>query len=191
MRREPAPSTQVINDQYVPPLNRWSDITWLLWNETTKGNPNNLRYIGHDRIGNLKTQLVMEYVFKKHADPPGPDEGSDTDSDSESEEEEEDEPEFPGLVFGMDTDEGKALLGTPNGIGTARLLIDRVKSLGRREPKVYIFSRGDSKGFYCMLWDLGPPPGQPGTPQQPGTPGHGKKRRRGRHRLHHPSRFVR
>lgn len=31
---------------------------------------------------------------------------------------------FPGVDFGMDTDEGKALLGTPNGVGIAWLMIN-------------------------------------------------------------------
>lgn len=59
------------------------------------------------------------------------------DSDEEESEEEEDgEPDRPGLSFGMETDEGEALLGTPNGICTARLLVDKAAELGRRELKV-------------------------------------------------------
>ncbi|KAL9011837.1 MAG: hypothetical protein Q9173_003353 [Seirophora scorigena] len=47
---------------------------------------------------------------------------------------------FPGLEFGMDTEEGRALLGTPTGVGVAWLLIERWKELGRRIPRVRIFN---------------------------------------------------
>lgn len=45
---------------------------------------------------------------------------------------------FPGLEFGVDTEEGEALLGTPNGMGTAWLLYDRSRELGRRNLKARI-----------------------------------------------------
>lgn len=136
----------------------------------------------------------MEFIFEKHAgpgsdvEPPGdapsaqhamgndsdtemgsPDDGTGDSDEEEGSTEEEDEPEWPGLSFGMDSDEGKALLGTPNGIGTARLLIDRAAQLGRRELKVYMFARHDGK--YCMLWDMAPP-------GHVSSPGHGGKKRR-------------
>ncbi|KAI4256996.1 MAG: hypothetical protein L6R42_005908, partial [Xanthoria sp. 1 TBL-2021] len=126
-----APSNQEINDKYVPPLNRWSDATWTLWKE--KGGGNDLRYIGRDYIFNQQTESVMNYIFDQH--------GSE-------------DHKFPGLDFGMDSDEGRALLGTPNGIGAARLLIDRASELGRRDVRIYIFEPEEE--YPCMLVDMRP-----------------------------------
>ena len=54
----------------------------------------------------------------------------------------------------MDSAEGRALLGTPNGIGAARLLIDRASELGRRDIRFHIFySEPDSP---CMMIDMRP-----------------------------------
>lgn len=66
---------------------------------------------------------------------------------------------FPGLDFGMDSDEGRALLGTPNGIGAARLLIDRASELGRRDVRIYIFEPEEE--YPCMLVDMRPAQVQP------------------------------
>ncbi|KAL8782272.1 MAG: hypothetical protein Q9213_005546, partial [Squamulea squamosa] len=115
---ETVPSSQDINDKYIPPLARWSDVTWTMWKE--KGGGNDLQYIGHDFIANPKTESVMDYIFEQAGKGDDP-------------------PEFPGLEFGMDSDEGRALLGTPNGIGAARLLIDRASQLGRRDIRIHIF----------------------------------------------------
>lgn len=64
---------------------------------------------------------------------------------------------WPGLTFGLDTEEGQALLATPNGVATAWLLIDRARQLGRRIPMVTVFSPfPETGGYYRMLWDLRP-----------------------------------
>ncbi|KAL8926905.1 MAG: hypothetical protein Q9208_002714 [Pyrenodesmia sp. 3 TL-2023] len=145
------PASQYIADHLVPPLNRWSDVTWTLWKEKAGGSANNLRYIAHDAVENDDTDSIASYVFTKARNS-------------------EDVP-YPGLEFGMDSREGRALLGTPNGIGTARLLIDRAKQLGKRELRVRIFTSNTSG--LCMLWDMVPQ-------DQPGSSG-------GRHRMkrHH------
>lgn len=126
-----APSSKQINDQYVPPLNRWSDATWTLWKE--KGGGNDLRYVGRDFIQNRQTESVMNYILDQHGLGLHP---------------------FPGLEFGMDSDEGRALLGTPNGIGTARLLIDHASELGRRDVRISIFEPEDD--YLCMFVDMRP-----------------------------------
>ncbi|KAI4172930.1 MAG: hypothetical protein LQ346_008507 [Caloplaca aetnensis] len=195
MRQNP-PSSQAINDKWVPTLNRWSDVTWTVWKQLAKDDYKKLRYIAHDNTANLQTEHVMENIFTKEArknaagsgsgssSGSGSDSGSSSGSSSgsgssgSSSSDGEDEPGFPGLSYGMDSDEGKALLGTPNGIGTARIL-DRAAELGRRELKVYVFAREDGK--YCMLWDMHPP-GRPSMPDQH----KGKKHRlRGHHFFRH------
>lgn len=61
----------------------------------------------------------------------------------------------------MDIDEGLALLGTPNGLAIAWILIDRAKDLGRRKLSVTIAASKAAPGAigqgYRMLWDLEPP----------------------------------
>lgn len=66
---------------------------------------------------------------------------------------------------------GQALLGTPNGMAAAWLIIDHHSILGRRESTVTIWTyldnfnghmtpeeKGNDWGYiYMMLWDLGSP----------------------------------
>ncbi|KAL9020303.1 MAG: hypothetical protein Q9185_002484 [Variospora sp. 1 TL-2023] len=186
--KKPVPSNLEIADGYVPPLSRWSNITWTIWTGLL-GNNHNLRYHGHDNTANLRTAYIIEYIFTRQGRLDSSSDGSSSDSSSDSSDgsqqgsqagssagssaDDEDELDFPGLEFGMDTDEGKALLGTPNGIGTARLLIDRARQLGKRELQVNIFTRED--GQYCMLWDMAPV-------GQPSTSGRGGKKHRVRGR---------
>ncbi|KAL8681438.1 MAG: hypothetical protein Q9186_002443 [Xanthomendoza sp. 1 TL-2023] len=130
-RGEQVPSGKAINDRLVPPLHRWSDATWTLWKE--KGGAGNLRYIAHDLVANEDTESVMDSIIeeanKKPADLP-----------------------FPGLVFNMDTEPGRALLGTPNGIGAARLLIDRASTLGKRDIRFHVFYANDPNHEPKLQW---------------------------------------
>ncbi|KAL8717319.1 MAG: hypothetical protein Q9225_005425 [Loekoesia sp. 1 TL-2023] len=120
----------------VPPLNRLSDVIWVVWNTVSKS-PNDLRYIGRDNIINEDSKGIMKDIFDK-GEAKGP-------------------VKWPGLTFGLDTQEGQALLATPNGVATAWLLIDRARQLGRRIPMVTIFSPfPNTGGYYRMLWDLRP-----------------------------------
>ncbi|KAL8691332.1 MAG: hypothetical protein Q9218_003418 [Villophora microphyllina] len=128
----------------VPPLNRLSDSLWTIWSGITWHNARNLRYIGRDKISNPDTYNVMRSIF-------------DTTRRSRL-------VPWPGLTFGMNTDNGLAMLGTPNGVATAWLLIDHHTILGRREPTVTIWSysleEGSSHDFdleYMVLFDLGLP----------------------------------
>jgi hypothetical protein len=56
---------------------------------------------------------------------------------------------WPGVTFDIESEEGKAILGTPNGAGTAWLLIQRKKELGRRRiAKVTVFHAGIKEDMY-------------------------------------------
>jgi hypothetical protein len=47
---------------------------------------------------------------------------------------------WPGVTFSMESEEGKAILGTPNGCGVAFMLIQHGKALGeKRIEKVTLF----------------------------------------------------
>ncbi|KAL8988912.1 MAG: hypothetical protein Q9169_008479, partial [Polycauliona sp. 2 TL-2023] len=87
---QPAPSSQEINDRYVPPLSRWSDVTWTIWKELSDNDPN-LRFIGHDSVINTQTNGIMDYIFEKYAYQDSDDDDADADAG--------DEYEWPGLDF--------------------------------------------------------------------------------------------
>ncbi|KAL9054269.1 MAG: hypothetical protein Q9206_003609 [Seirophora lacunosa] len=145
-RKEKKEITQADILRRIPPLNRVSDVMWTVWSTTSK-TPNSLRLIGIDGISNGDTFGIMKTIFEKG---------------------EAKEPiKFPGLKFGLDTEEGQALLATPNGLAIAWLMIDRAGKLGRRIPTVSIYSvYPETGGYYRMLWDL-----QPLSPTSAAPPG--------------------
>lgn len=49
-------------------------------------------------------------------------------------------------------DEGKALLGMPNGVGTAYFYMDHFRAMGKRRITVDVWSC--SEEFPCMMWNL-------------------------------------
>ncbi|KAL8790086.1 MAG: hypothetical protein Q9213_000788 [Squamulea squamosa] len=118
----------------VPRLNRWSDMVWHLWSDIcahTGTDVRSLQYIFHDNIITDSTKSIMEYVGgagQNALDLP-----------------------WPGLAFGLDTEEGLALLATPHGVGIAYMIKDHSDVLGMREPTVRIFT---IEGEYYMMWDL-------------------------------------
>ncbi|KAL8896243.1 MAG: hypothetical protein Q9207_007800 [Kuettlingeria erythrocarpa] len=131
------PSTDDIVDKYTPPLSRWSDITWTVYEELS-GGQKNLQYVGHENIIGPSTRAVVKGLLEERRTTPNAPLRA---------------PPFPGLTFGMDTEEGQALLGTPNGVGTARLLIDRAKELGKRDLKVTVWSYGP---YLDMVFNMVP-----------------------------------
>ncbi|KAL8767558.1 MAG: hypothetical protein Q9209_005975 [Squamulea sp. 1 TL-2023] len=116
----------------IPTLNRLSDVLWYMWNTVTN-EPNSLRYIGREGIINTATKTIVDEIFVKAVGTimvP-----------------------WPGISYGLNTDEGKALLGTPNGVAIAWMLIDRYRELGKREVRVRIWT---VEGSRQMLWDMAP-----------------------------------
>lgn len=120
----------------IPKLNRFSDVIWKVWTQLVH-DPEKLRYIAHDFVVNDVTVDVMNHIFgaRYRGEKSVP---------------------WPGMKFGLESDEGKALLASPNGVGTFWLLLDRAAKLGRRKLEVTIFSEKDGAYHYCMLWDLSP-----------------------------------
>lgn len=47
-REEPLPPVELA--LVVPELQRWSDVTWILWKDIAKEKAGNLQYIFHDNI---------------------------------------------------------------------------------------------------------------------------------------------
>ncbi|KAL9609756.1 MAG: hypothetical protein Q9167_005500 [Letrouitia subvulpina] len=112
----------------VPPLNRWSDVTWTIWSHFAE-NPANLRYIIRENIVNSETCDIIDHALDYAP------------IDEETE-----------RTYDIDSEDGKALLGTPNGGGTAWLLKAGMSVLGRRDPRVTAMITNE---YYTMIWDLG------------------------------------
>ncbi|KAI4088501.1 MAG: hypothetical protein LQ344_006015 [Seirophora lacunosa] len=133
--------------QKIPALHRWSDIVWLAWSLTAgREDRSQLRYIIRENITTKLTRRMMEYIIAR-AEP-------DTDFLP-----------WPGRLYdAARTDEGKALLATPHGVGVAYMLSDHADALGgRRYPAVCIFTaptreegRAERNDYY-MIWELRDP----------------------------------
>ncbi|KAL8933167.1 MAG: hypothetical protein Q9216_006493 [Gyalolechia sp. 2 TL-2023] len=106
----------------IPRLNRWSDIVWFLWAREAGEQAKNLRYVFRDKINNDETRGIIDKIHQL-------DEHPDT----------LDLP-WPGHTYDMRTDDGKALLGSPHGIGLAYLIRDHSDVLGRKIPFAHVFT---------------------------------------------------
>ncbi|KAI4279924.1 MAG: hypothetical protein L6R38_004864 [Xanthoria sp. 2 TBL-2021] len=118
----------------IPPLHRLSDLSWYTYSKLAS-NPGRLRYIGHHFISNDDTKAIFDRILQTAYKTNTPNVA------------------WPGFLASVNSDEGKALLATPNGVGVAWLMIERAAALGRRRPVVRIWN---ANGFRCMLWDLVP-----------------------------------
>ena len=90
-----------------PPLNHWSDVAFLTYQHeaAVRGQSNNkLKYIVQARTKNVQTRQMLLKIFNLR--------------------EFEKFPDWENRqIFGMDTEAGQAILGSPNGVGVAWLLI--------------------------------------------------------------------
>ncbi|KAL3428482.1 hypothetical protein PVAG01_01991 [Phlyctema vagabunda] len=106
-----------------PPLVSWSDLTFLAYQQQAAVNGHDirkLRYVVRAGIANDNTRAIMNWACGVKDDYP---------------------PWENRAVFGMDTEQGQALLGTPNGSGIAWLLINHKLQLGiKTVDKVSVFS---------------------------------------------------
>ncbi|KAI4260747.1 MAG: hypothetical protein LQ352_000139 [Teloschistes flavicans] len=136
----------------IPPLNRWSDVAWMLW---LKGegatHPDWLRFIGFDRVSDEITVPVIRYImFTRYMN---------------------EHIAFPGVVFNTADEEGRALLGTPTGKGAGWLMRDRGRILNLRARQPFFTIRiWSTDGEYFMLFDLQQNPNQV---SKMGTANHG------------------
>ncbi|KAL9605452.1 MAG: hypothetical protein Q9179_001364 [Wetmoreana sp. 5 TL-2023] len=148
----------------IPPLTVFSDVMWTVWKLLLEKNspddghadddpenhtkeptdPSRLRYIGHDFINNENNVAVMEHIYEQ------------TKADAEAQGKPEPNTEYPGLSFDLESPNGLALLGTPNGVGTGWVLMDQFRYLGPRKVTVTIFT-GDDDAYMNMVWHLGDP----------------------------------
>ncbi|KAL8865248.1 MAG: hypothetical protein Q9174_006989 [Haloplaca sp. 1 TL-2023] len=123
----------------LPACFQLSDCAWVVWNKVSQ-TPNDLRFYAVDDVENDISRPVIDQILRNRR-------GTNW-VDFEDK-----------LTFSIDSEEGKALFGSPNGIAAAWIMIHRVGSLGRRVPRVTIWNRGAVSR--CMLWDMVPQGQQP------------------------------
>jgi hypothetical protein len=103
----------------LPELKHWSDVAFLQWTDlSVEGVVPDLKFVARVSIHNDVTRTVLETVLanirkKKNV------------GDKYL-------PQWPGVTFTMESDEGNGLLGTPNGSGVAWLLAQHKKELGHK-----------------------------------------------------------
>ena len=110
--------------EHIPLLNTLSDAVWQVWIRLTD-QPGSLRYYAVENIFSKVTAALIDYLLLR------------------------DRPRASLIVpwgrrvtYGLESDEGKALLATPNSIAVWWLLVHRREILGRRDPRVTIFDPG-------------------------------------------------
>ncbi|KAL8692145.1 MAG: hypothetical protein Q9218_002764 [Villophora microphyllina] len=137
------PKTGLALKAVIPVLNSWTDVFWAIWVETAGPvNAANLQYIIRVNVVNPITKAIIEKVNGIQGDKV-------TDM--------LDLP-WPGRTFSTNKDNGKALLGTPHGVGTTWLSVMGRGTLGpRAAPACTVFTERNASGkfTYFLLWDLG------------------------------------
>lgn len=123
---------QSSSDRAMPDLQHWSDVTGLLWLRYGERLPN-LRYVLWDDIVTPRTQLILNECVRRA----GPLNASLL---------------WPGVTFGLDSDQGRALLGTAQGRATARLLTDHMGLLGRKNVRSIVVFKMSTR--YSILFEV-------------------------------------
>jgi glucokinase len=108
----------------LPPLQNWSDVTFLQWNHLTAGNPGALKYVWRVNIFNAETYAIVKEALKRKYD---------------------EEPSTLGRLFSVDDEEGKAILGTVHGSGVAYLLAQHKEQMGLKVVKGVYVSQSPEK----------------------------------------------
>lgn len=125
----------------VPPLNRWADVVWTLWEDTAgKSLAPSLQYIFRDNVVNDDSKHIMDVVMGIPSSDPGLLEAP-----------------FPGKIFDVNTDDGAALLGTPHGVGIAWFLVDHAGTLGKRGIKITVYTgldQNSERKQYYLIFDI-------------------------------------
>jgi hypothetical protein len=104
-----------------PRLQAWSDIAWLQWVDLTKDlDVKNVRFVFSTPVENKASQFLIARALATRQGVLM---------------------SWPGIEFDMETDERKAILGSPNGYGIPYFLITHKKQLGLKTvKKVTVFA---------------------------------------------------
>ncbi|KAF2125415.1 hypothetical protein P153DRAFT_300080 [Dothidotthia symphoricarpi CBS 119687] len=110
-----------------PPLHHWSDIAYLQWlvsDPNPSTSPANIKYIVRCGIQNTATCSILSKIIHRQ------------DRDTFD--------LWPGMTFDINSEEGQAILGTPNGSGAAYLLAQHREQLRHKTiEKVTLFHAED------------------------------------------------
>jgi hypothetical protein len=121
-------------------LQQWSDVAYLAWERACKEantDISNIRYFFRNQVVNRRTLEVIEQVLKRH--------GRSRDGIGG----------WPGVHFDMSTDDGKAILSTPNGAGQAWFLAQHKRQLGIKtisKVQIWVDSRSLSVGYNLLFY---------------------------------------
>jgi len=102
------------------PLQKWSDVAFPEYRHICQGsgnNPNELKYIFRHNILNDPTRRIILKACTDAGTTNGP-------------------PKAPGVTWNIDTEAGKAFLGSPNGNGVGYFLLMHRADLGWKIVKV-------------------------------------------------------
>lgn len=123
-----------------PPLKQWSDVVFLEYQAECQAqgkDMKNLKYIFHIIAQNPDTEYVIEQILGEGNEPPDWSERK---------------------IYSTDSDEGKAILATPNGNGAAWFLVQHQLQLGRKKVKdVSVFKEtlsGDQYNGPCFVFEI-------------------------------------
>ncbi|KAF2263948.1 hypothetical protein CC78DRAFT_602932 [Lojkania enalia] len=121
-----------------PALKTWADIAFLQWQElhsqiNSGANIGNVKYIFSSPVENDECVRLIDETLKKSGN---------------------ERKKWPGVTFDADSDEAKALIGCPNGIGPSYFLATHKKQLGSKiVEKVTVFmDDGKAKKFPSLLY---------------------------------------
>ncbi|KAJ4350676.1 hypothetical protein N0V95_004524 [Ascochyta clinopodiicola] len=119
----------------LPDLHSFSDIAWLKWKAATGSVPSSLRYFASIAITNQETRGVFAKVLDK-AHYKGV-------------------PAWPGYDVDANTDEGAALMGTPNALAFSYILVQHKSSLGNLKiSKITLFKNSLRFADACMVFHV-------------------------------------
>jgi hypothetical protein len=141
------------NAEELPHIRSFSDITWAFWNRAAAGNIQNIKYFFVTTIINTETNRHIRKALKTLTPPK-------TEADL-----------WPGTDFDMETDAGKALLGSPVGRWVGYFLMQHQRQLDGNKfiSKVRLFKsdKPGSLAFFLFYVDRPAPAPEPSPEPSP------------------------
>jgi hypothetical protein len=122
----------------LPDITAWSDVTFLEWQTQAQASGQDvkqLKYIIRYEIATAETTAIIEQAVG----------------------EEWQETQWPGLIISMNEERGRAILGTPHGLGVAYLLATHKLHLGEKAIKsVRIWWHSELGSSLFAAYEIGP-----------------------------------